>query len=57
MPLLIIMGILAAVGVGGAVTKDKGKKYTNNDMENMLIEMTGKSKRECKKILKKCGRG
>ena len=56
MPLLIIMGILAAVGVGGAVAKNKGKRYTNNDMENMLIEMTGKSKKECKKILRKYGR-
>ena len=56
MPLIIIFGILAICGVAGAAGADKHKHYTHNDMENMLIEMTGKSKRECRKILKRYGR-
>lgn len=56
MPLIIIIGILAACGAAGAAGADRHKHYTRNDTENMLIEMTGKSKRECRKILKRHGR-
>ena len=40
----------------GRISKSQSKKYTHNVMERMLIEMTGKSKRECHKILKRYGR-
>lgn len=56
MPLIIIIGILAVCGAAGAAGADRHKRYTHNDTENMLIEMTGKSKRECRKILKRYGR-
>ena len=56
MPLIIIIGILAVCGAAGAARADRHKHYTHNDTENMLIEMTGKSKRECRKILKRYGR-
>lgn len=56
MPLIIILGILAIYGVAGHINKSHPKKYTHNDMENMLVEMTGKSKRECHQILKRHGR-
>lgn len=56
MPLIIIIGILAVCGVAGAAGADRHKHYTRKDTENMLIEMTGKSKRECRKILKRYGR-
>lgn len=56
MPLIIIIGILAVCGVAGTAGADRHKRYTRNDTENMLIEMTGKSKRECRKILKRHGR-
>jgi len=56
MPLIIIIGILAVYGAAGAAGADRHKHYTHNDTENMLIEMTGKSKRECRKILKRHGR-
>lgn len=56
MPLIIIIGILAVCGAAGVAGADRHKHYTHNDTENMLIEMTGKSKRECRKILKRYGR-
>ncbi|SCX77975.1 hypothetical protein [Ruminococcus sp. YE282] len=56
MPLIIIIGILAVCGAAGAAGADRHKHYTHKDTENMLIEMTGKSKRECRKILKRYGR-
>lgn len=56
MPLIIIIGILAVCGAARAAGADRHKHYTHNDTENMLIEMTGKSKRECRKILKRYGR-
>ena len=46
MPLIIIIGILAVCEVVGTAGADRHKHYTRNDTENMLIEMTGKSKRE-----------
>ena len=56
MPLIIIIGILAVCGAAGAASADRHKHYTHKDTENMLIEMTSKSKRECRKILKRYGR-
>lgn len=56
MSLIIIIGILAVCGAAGAAGADRHKHYTHNDTENMLIEMTSKSKRECRKILKRYGR-
>lgn len=34
----------------------KGKTYTSSDMERMIKEMTGKSRSEKRKIVKKYGR-
>lgn len=56
MPLLICLGILAAVGISGAINSDRGYNYTSNDMDSMLREMTGKSKAEKRRILRKYGR-
>ena len=37
-------------------TLTRGKTYTSSDMESMLREMTGKSKKEARKKKKKYGR-
>ena len=56
MPIIIILGILAVCGVAGHAGRDRKKIYYHSDMEKMLCDMTGKSKRECRKILKRYGR-
>ena len=56
MPIIIILGILAGAGAIAYAERDRGCHYTNNDMDNMLKDMTGKSKKECRKILKRYGR-
>lgn len=56
MPIIIILGILAGAGAIAHAERDRGYHYTNNDMDNMLKDMTGKSKKECQKILKRYGR-
>lgn len=54
MPIIIILGILAGAGAIAYAERDRGYHY--NDMDNMLKDMTGKSKNECRKILKRYGR-
>lgn len=56
MPIIIICGILAIFGIVGHKERDKQKTYTYTDMNNMLREMTGKSKAERRKIMKRYGR-
>lgn len=56
MPIIIICGILAICGIAGHKERDKQKTYTYTDMNNMLREMTGKSKAERRKIMKRYGR-
>lgn len=54
MPLIIVIGILAAVGVSGAINKPKRTPPSaRNSTERMLREMTGKSKVEKRAILRK----
>ncbi|MBR1373457.1 hypothetical protein IJ556_03290 [bacterium] len=56
MPLILFCIALAYAGVRISVEKDKGKTYGHNDIDNMLREMTGKSKAEKRRILKKYGK-
>lgn len=56
MPLLICLGILAVVGISGAINADRGYTYTSNNTDSMLREMTGKSRAEKRRILRKYGR-
>jgi len=56
MQLLIILGIVA---IAGGITAYENraprntKPHTHSEMDSMLREMTGKSKRECRAILRK----
>ena len=56
MPIVIILAVLIAAGVANVVGQDKRKSYDSDATRQMLKDMTGKSKRECKKIIKKYGR-
>ena len=56
MPIIIILGILCAAGVIEHTQHDRGYHYTTNDTENLLREMTGKSKAEKRSIIKRYGR-
>jgi len=55
MPLLIVLGLLAGYGSYRFVNfcKTEAKPKSNNQLENMTNEMIGKSKSECRKILRK----
>ncbi|MBQ2211749.1 MAG: hypothetical protein II410_02545 [Ruminococcus sp.] len=53
MPIVIILAVLIAAGVANVVGQDKRKSYDSDTTRQMLKDMTGKSKRECKKIIKK----
>lgn len=55
MPLLIVLGLLAGYGSYKFVTscKTEAKPKSNSQLENMANEMIGKSKSECRKILRK----
>ena len=59
MPVLIILGI---AGVVGAIafkksTEKPAPPMNHNQREQMASEMIGKSKKECRKILKKYNGG
>lgn len=59
MPLLILLGI---AGVCGAIclkesTEKPAPPMSHNQREQMSAEMIGKSKKECRKILKKYNGG
>lgn len=55
MPLLIVLGLLGSCGCYGLVTSSKpqAKPKSSSQIENMANEMIGKSKSECRKILRK----
>lgn len=53
MPIVIILAVLIAAGVANVVGQDKRKSYDSDTTRQMLKDMTGKNKRECKKIIKK----
>jgi hypothetical protein len=55
MPFLIVLGILAGYGIYGFTNscKTDTKPKSKNQIENMTNEMIGKSKKECRKILRK----
>lgn len=55
MPIIFLVAALAVYGaanVHDTTTKDK-QPFTSNELDDMLGEMIGKSKRECRKILRK----
>ena len=55
MLLLIVLGLLAGYGSYRFVMscKTEAKPKSNSQLENMTNEMIGKSKSECRKILRK----
>ncbi len=54
MPVLILLGILAAYGVHSAVdAATPPTNHSKNVIEKMSDEMVGKSRKECRKILRK----
>lgn len=55
MPLLIVLGLLVGCGVYGIAesSKPQAKPKSRSQIENMENEMIGKSKSECRKILRK----
>ena len=55
MPIIILVAALAVYGaanVHDTTTKNK-KPFTSNELDDMLGQMIGKSKKECRKILRK----
>lgn len=56
MPLIIIGVILIAAGAASIAGQDKNQKYDSNTTRRMLKEMTGKSKAERRRIIKKYGK-
>ncbi|MBQ9673190.1 MAG: hypothetical protein IJV39_01015 [Ruminococcus sp.] len=54
MPFLFVLCVAVVFGVAKHYSeKPVNKTYTPKDMDNMLKELTGKSKAEKRKILKK----
>lgn len=55
MPLLIVLGLLVGCGVYGIAEsrKPQANPKSSSQIENMANEMIGKSKSECRKILRK----
>lgn len=54
MPILILLGIGAfylVVSLYNTCTTNT-KPYSNDELDSMLSQMVGKSKKECRKILK-----
>lgn len=55
MPILIVLGIVGIFGANSFIEscQTNAKPKTTNTMERMSSEMIGKSKRECRKILRR----
>lgn len=54
MPILILLGFATIYGIKSIHNNvNKSSAHTTNQMDRMLNEMIGKSKRECRKILRK----
>lgn len=56
MPIVIILAVLIAAGVANVVGQDKRKSYDSDTTRQMLKDMTGKTKSECRRILRKYGK-
>lgn len=57
MPVLILFGFFVVYGIANIAENNHNskRKYNKNDTDKMLLSMTGKSKKECKKIAKMYG--
>ncbi|MCD7774037.1 MAG: hypothetical protein LUH40_00440 [Clostridiales bacterium] len=55
MPVLILLGIFGAYGAADIYENSTKNQtpYTSEDLNKMMKEMTGKSKREARKILRR----
>jgi len=56
MPLIILGVILIAAGVANVAGQDKRKSYDSDTTRQMLKDMTGKTKSECRRIIKRYGK-
>lgn len=56
MPIVIILAVLIATGVANVAGQDKRKSYDSDATRQMLKDMTGKTKSECRRIVKKYGK-
>ena len=56
MPIVIIIAVLIAAGVANVAGQDKRKSYDSDTTRQMLKDMTGKTKSECRRILRKYGK-
>lgn len=56
MPLIILGVIFIAAGAASIAGQDKRKTYDSDTTRKMLKDMTGKSKSECRRIVKKYGK-
>ena len=55
MPIIVLIAVLAIYGAANIHdTSAKNKKaFTEKELDRMLNEMIGKSKKECRKIIKR----
>ena len=56
MPLIILGVIFIAAGAASIAGQDKRKSYDSDATRQMLKDMTGKTKSECRRILRKYGK-
>ena len=56
MPLIIIGIVLIAAGAVSIVGQEKHKTYDSDTTRQMLKDMTGKSRAECRRIIKRYGK-
>ena len=56
MPIVIIVAVLIAAGVANVAGQDKRKSYDSDTTRQMLKDMTGKTKSECRRIIKRYGK-
>lgn len=56
MPLIILGVIFIVAGTASIAGQDKHKSYDSDTTRQMLKDMTGKSKSECRRIVKKYGK-
>ena len=56
MPLIILGVILIAAGAASIAGQDKHKTYDSDTTRQTLKDMTGKSKSECRRIIKRYGK-
>ena len=56
MPLIILGVIFIAAGVANIAGQDKRKSYDSDTTRQMLKDMTGKTKSECRRIIKRYGK-